>query len=142
MALGDEVLGTIPLGTGVSKIKELALATYAEGSQSFTKLTPNGLRGFVVALGRKSSADATIWPDPATKIRLVVECSYDGGQSFPAAGGRAEGEWSGGTMLDRNGLELPETLFHCNFDPPPNAVRVTVQMIGGSIKTFADVTVL
>jgi len=126
----------------VATTRELPLANYPSGSRTFVRQTPNGLAGFKIEIARCTSADPTIWPDPASRVRISVECSYDGGATFPANGGGAAIDCAGGIELDRGGVEIPALVFGCRFIPiEPTAVRITVEVVNGPIKTAADVTV-
>jgi hypothetical protein len=127
----------------MAKSRELPLADYPTGTRTFVRQTPNGLAGFLVEIGRSTSADLTIWPDPASRIKISVECSFDGGQSFPPDGGGAACDIAGGIFMNKLGAEVPLSVFGCRFSPnEPTAVRITVEVVNGPIRTFADVTVL
>lgn len=123
--------------------QDLPLRNWPSGIRSFVKQTPNGLAGFNIHIARCTSADPNIWPDPASRIRVKVECSYDGGATFPPDGGSIEVDTPGGIALDRDGNEIPFTGIACRFKPvEPSAVRVTVEINGGPIRTSASITVL
>ncbi len=125
----------------MAKTRDIPLNTYPTGVRQFVKNTPNGLSGFQVSIARCTSADPTIWPDPNSRIKILVECSYDDGLSFPPNGGSASFEGSGGIATGKLG-EIPFSIMSCRFSPnEPNAVRITVEIINGPIKTFGDVTV-
>jgi hypothetical protein len=126
----------------MAKIRDLPLANYPTGVRTFVRQTPNGLAGFLVEIGRSTSADPTIWPDPASRIKINVECSFDGGVTFPPDGGGAACDIAGGIFTSK-GVEVPLSAFGCRFSPnEPTAVRITVEVVNGPIRTFADVTVL
>lgn len=121
--------------------RDLPLASYPSGSRTFVKQIPNGLAGFRIAIARCTTADLTIWPDPASQIKMTVECSYDAGATFPANAGGASFGGAGG-ILSKAGIELALWTASCRFSPvEPNAVRITVEIINGPIRTFGDVTV-
>ena len=127
----------------MAKTRDIPLNSYPTGTRTFIKQTPNGLAGFLIELARCTSADLTIWPDPASQIKITVENSYDGGATFPANGGGAEFLMDGGIKLDKFGAEIPIASMSCRFSPnEPTAVRVTATIINGPIKTYGDVTIL
>lgn len=127
----------------MAKIRELPLANYPSGTRTFVKQTPNGLAGFLIGIARCTTPDQTIWPNASSKIRITVENSYDGGLTFPANGGGCAFSSTGGIETDKEGTELNLSTFSCRFSPiEPNAVRITVTIINGPIRTYADVTIL
>lgn len=125
----------------MAAVRELPLASYPSGRRTIVRQTPNGLAGFRVAIARCTSLNPTIWPDPDSRIRIEVENSFDGGASFPEDAGGASCELAGGIVVKR-GIELDEDVFACSFKPDePTAVRITVEIINGPIRTSADVTI-
>lgn len=123
--------------------RDLPLADYPNGSRTFVKSTPNGLGGFNVSIGRCTTATPTIWPNATTTLNIKVECSYDGGATFPTNGGGAEFILSGGIALQKGGGEFAASNVSCRFEPQsPNAVRITATIAGGPLRTYVDVTVL
>ena len=124
------------------KMRHLPLANYSDGTYSIIRGLSNGLDGFEISIPRCNSAAFTIWPSPMGKLHIKVECSYDGGATFPADGGGAEATAEGGILVNR-GEEVPETTlaFALPLNPrgTPNAVRITVTVTGGPIRAALDV---
>lgn len=121
--------------------RELPLRNYPSGVRTFVKQMPKGLAGFSISIGRCTNADPTIWSSPDTRIRLKVECSFDGGLTFPSNGGGVEWEQGGGIISSRKGEVHATSVVSAMFNPEPNAVRITVEVINGPVRTYADVTV-
>lgn len=52
---------------------------------------PDDVIGAYVRVARCTSADPTIWDDPACQIVWLIEISYDGGDTWERAGGAPGG---------------------------------------------------
>ncbi len=126
----------------MAKIRDLPLGTYPSGSVSFgPRAVPNGLAGFNVRIGRCTSADTSIWTNPATIVRLDMQFSYDGGTTWTPLGANS---WEqGGGIITQRGVEAPESIVSWDFSPDePNALKGQITVTNGPIKTYLDVTLL
>ena len=121
-------------------ITPLPLATYPSGTRNFGPVSlPRGLDGFEVRMGSCTSADPTIWPDPATVVKVDFQFSYDGGTTWTPLG-QNSWEQGGGIIVGRNG-EVPERIFGWSFSPnQPNAAKATVTVTNGPIRSYLTVT--
>jgi len=120
--------------------RDLPLASRPTGVYGpFTKATPNGFSGFKAHIARCTSADLTIWPDLASRLKVMILRSYDGGTTFPNE--PMGWEQGGGIIKDKFGAEIAfsDLSFGCN--PEPTHVRITAEVINGPIRTFVDLTV-
>lgn len=71
---------------------------------------PSWANSLGVEILRCTSADPTIWPDPATIITLRVELSLDSGNTWPTV--LFEGSVSGGIEVhNKTGLEIESLRF-------------------------------
>jgi hypothetical protein len=127
----------------MAKVRDLPLANYPNGTRTFIKQTPNGLDGFLLEIGRCTAATPTIWPNTTTKLSIQVVPSYDGGVTFDPTAEIGRADITGGVKIDsKTGLEKPIYVFGGDFRPAPNAVKVTITITGGPLRSYADVTVL
>src|SRR3954465_4833169 len=98
---------------------DLPLASYPTGVYGpFTKATPNGISGLHAHVASCTTADPTIWPDPAPRLKVGVLRSYDGGSTYPNE--PLSWEQDGGIFTDqRTGLETPfrDIVFGSNPEP-------------------------
>ena len=128
----------------MAKTQQLPLNNYATGSYTFTKATPNGLSGFMLEIGRCTTATPTIWPNATTELDIMVIPSFDGGATFDANAKIGFAGAFGGILADpKNGIEHTVTSFGGRFSPQePTAVRVDIVIRGGPIYSYLDVTVV
>lgn len=89
-----------------------------------------GGQTILVRVARKTSATPTFWAD-AVSFALNVEVSADGGASWREACGFAAG---GGIVEDiKTGNELAESRVSCGLPAGTNRVRVTLEIVGGTL---------
>lgn len=124
----------------VSKIRDIPLGSYPTGVYTFEHATPNGLRGFSIAVGRKTDATPTYWPNTATQLTMKVEGSFDNGAHWNG-GSSISGPVAGGIRIDDDGSQQAETIMGADFWPVVNRIRVTFTVTSGPIYTYGDITV-
>lgn len=124
----------------MAKSRALSLANYPSGSRQFGPWAfPNGLDGFDIRIGRCTTATPTIWPNASTRVSLVMEFSFDGGETYPHVE-----TWTpqGGGIVSKNGVELAEESAGWRYSPnQPTHAKATVTVTNGPIRTYVDVTV-
>lgn len=125
----------------MAKIRSLPLNTYPSGTRTLGPFNfPNGLAGFDLRLGRCTSADPTIWPDPNTRVKFRMLFSFDGGANYDHI---EIWEPQGGGIVLVRGVELAEEVATWGFSPvEPDHAKVEITVENGPIKTYLDVTIL
>jgi hypothetical protein len=131
----------MPRSNGVlTKTRSIPLGIYPSGSRDIGPLSfPNGLDGFQIRIGRKTTADPTIWSDPNTTITIAMLFSFDGGLTYPHSEFFLQ---NGGLKVGRDG-EIPEDIVAWNYDPDhqPTNGKATITVANGPVKTYLDVTI-
>lgn len=123
------------------KTRSIPLGTYPSGSiQRGPFAFPNGLDGFDIRIGRCTTADPTIWSDPATIITIDMQFSYDGGATYTPLGQNSFSN-VGGIKTGRDG-EIPEDIVSWGFSPDqPDHAMIKLTCENGPVKTYLDVTI-
>jgi len=128
-------------GAARVKTRSIPLGTYPSGSiQRGPFAFPNGLDGFDIRIGRCTTADPTIWSDPATIITIDMQFSYDGGSTYTPLGANSFSN-TGGIKVGRDG-EIPEDIVSWGFHPDePTHAMAKLTVTNGPVKTYLDVTI-
>lgn len=92
----------------------------------------NGLQGFALRVKLHTTADPINFADPAQRLWVRIERSYDGGQTWEAP---LAWDQQGGIHLDRNGVEKTEVLFAASCTPSPTHLRGELQIESGPLTT-------
>lgn len=119
------------------------LATYPAGTRNFGPIAvPNGLSGFNVSVQRCTDADPTIWPSAAVTVRLDLQFSYDGGNTWTPIGDNSAGPAQGGIMTnEKTGAQYPAWVCGWRFKPDePTHLKGQITVAGGPIRTSLSVT--
>ena len=125
----------------ITKTRSVPLGTYPSGTRNFGPLSlVNGLNNFDIRIGRCTTADPTIWANEATLVTIDLQFSYDAGATWTPVGTNS---WTGsGGIKTIRGVELPEEILSWGFSPDePNAMKGTITVANGPIKTYMDVTI-
>lgn len=113
-----------------SRTRALNLRDYAVGE---TALAESALPDWCTDLGFEVSR--ALWSDESRRIRVRLEVSYDGGQTWQPGG---EFEDTGGVHLGKDGLPLTNSRADWSYFPGTNRVlRGTFTISGGSVMTEA-----
>jgi hypothetical protein len=129
-------------GVPMTKTRQIPLGNYPSGSYPFGPWAfTQGLDGFDIRLGRCTAATPLLWPLTTTRVRIDMQFSYDGGETFTEIGANS---WEGGGgVVSKNGVDIAETSVSWNFAPnEPTHAKATVTVINGPVRTYVDVTIV
>jgi len=92
----------------------------------------NGLQGFSMLVKLHTTADPINFADPAQELLVVIERSYDGGNTW-----EAPLKWNqvGGIHLDRDGQEQTHAYFAATCIPSPTHLKGELQILNGPLTT-------
>ena len=123
----------------MSTVQILPLAVYPANTYVISPTAiADGVTSITIGIQRDTSADTSIWSDPAALITYSIELSRDGGSTWAAS---SSGSAGGGIVKNKFNVEIPQSFIQ--VDIPLGTQR---QLRGSivttaSIKTSATLTV-
>lgn len=125
----------------MARVLSVPVRNYQLGSRSFGPVTlPDGVSSITVSVTRCTSATPTIFSDPASKISIEIEASFDGGATWVSGG---EFEALGGVHMRHDGSEGAASSATWTWPPGSGRrLRGSVTVSGSTIRTALTVEVV